>query len=62
MTYEALLDIADMEGIEVTETSLPCNLEGIYLNKHIRINKDLDTKTKSKSYKPAFGHTTNKLD
>jgi len=43
MTYEGLLDIASMENIEVTETSLPGNLEGIYFNKHIRINSDMST-------------------
>jgi hypothetical protein len=43
MTYEGLLDIASTENIEVTETSLPGNLEGIYFNKHIRINRDMST-------------------
>lgn len=42
MTYEGLLDIASMENIEVTETSLPGNLEGIYFNNYIRINKDMN--------------------
>lgn len=43
MTYEELLNIALMEDIEVSETPLPGNLEGIYFNNYIRINKDIDT-------------------